>query len=144
MENCTVCPFVKYWYIVLAVVVVGWAVYRFIQARNAPPPKEIAGVESLTDQTFDAHVANGVTLVDFWASWCGPCRMQMPIIEETVNTLPQGVKIAKVNVDEAADLAQKYGISGVPTWVVFRDGREIYRTSGVQSREELLELAKRE
>ena len=101
-------------------------------------------MESLTSQTFGGHVASGVTLVDFWAPWCGPCRMQMPIIEETVGTLPQGVKIAKVNVDEASDLAQKFQISGVPTWIVFRDGREIYRTSGVQSREDLLELAKRE
>ena len=144
MDNCTICPFVKYWYIVLAVVIVGWAVYRFMQARNAPPPREIAGVESLTSQTFEGHVAAGVTLVDFWAPWCGPCRMQMPIIEETVGGLPAGVKIAKVNVDEAGDLARRFGINGVPTWVVFRDGREVYRTSGVQDRAELLEMAKRE
>lgn len=144
MENCTICPFVKYWYVVLAVVIVGWAVYRFIQARNAPLPKEIAGVESLTSQTFQGRVAQGVTLVDFWAPWCGPCRMQMPIIEETVGVLPAGVKIAKVNIDEAGDLAEKFGIRGVPTWIVFRDGREAYRTTGVQSRGELLEMAKRE
>lgn len=144
MENCTICPFVKYWYIVLAVIVVGWAVYRFIQARNMPPPREIAGVDNLTSQTFKEHVAQGVTLVDFWAPWCGPCRMQMPIIEETVGMLPPGVKIAKVNIDEAGDLARRFEIDGVPTWIVFRDGREAYRTSGVQSREDLLEMAKRE
>lgn len=144
MENCTVCPFVKYWYVVLAAMVVVWAAYRFVQSRNAPPPKEIAGVESLTAATFDGRVAEGVTLVDFWAPWCGPCRMQMPIIEETVGMLPPGVKIAKVNVDEAGDLARRFEISGVPTWIVFRDGREIRRTGGVQSREDLLEMAKRE
>lgn len=143
MENCTVCPFIRYWYIVVAVLVVVWAAYRFVQSRNEPPPKEIAGVESLTAATFDTFIAQGVTLVDFWASWCGPCRMQMAIIAETVESLPEGVKIAKVNIDEASDLARRFEVSGVPTWIVFRDGKEIHRTSGVQSQADLLEMARR-
>lgn len=141
MENCTVCPFVKYWYVVVALLVVIWAVYKLTQARLATPPREIAGVESLAADNFEAAVASGVTLVDFWASWCGPCRMQMPIIEETVAALPDGVKIAKVNVDDASDLAQKFEVRGVPTWIVFKDGKELRRTSGVQSKEQLLKLA---
>ncbi len=143
MENCTVCPFVKYWYVVLALAVVIWAVYKFTQGRNAPPPAEIAGVSELTAATFDAAVASGVTLVDFWAPWCGPCRMQMPIIEQTVPDLPEGVRIGKVNIDEAADLAERFGVRSVPTWIVIRDGREVGRVEGVQSREKLLQLAER-
>ena len=141
MENCTVCPFVRYWYVVVAILIVAWAVYRFVQSRNAPPPKEIPGVENLTAATFGKAVAQGVVLVDFWATWCGPCRMQMPIIEKTVADLPAGVRIAKVDVDAAADLAQRFDVQGVPTWIVFKDGREVVRTTGVQTREELLKLA---
>ncbi|MPM60223.1 hypothetical protein SDC9_107074 [bioreactor metagenome] len=144
MENCTVCPFVKYWYVALAAIVVIWAAYKLLQTRTAPPPREIAGVQNLTAADFDAAIASGVTLVDFWAPWCGPCRMQMPIIEETIAVLPAGVRIAKVNVDEAADLARKFEVRGVPTWIVFKDGRELRRAGGVQNRENLLNLAKTE
>lgn len=141
MENCTVCSFAKYWYIVVAILVVVWAVYKFTQDRNAPPPKEIAGVESLTESGFAAAVANGVTMVDFWAPWCGPCKMQLPIVEEVLPELPAGVKIAKVNVDEESSLAQKFGVQSIPTWIIFKDGNEIHRASGLQTREMLLKLA---
>ncbi len=141
MDNCTVCPFVKYWYVVLAVVVVGWAVYKFTQERNAPPPKEIAGVENLAAANFEAAVASGVTLVDFWAPWCGPCRMQLGIVAETVPALPAGVRIAKVNIDEARELAERFEVNGVPTWIVFRDGKPVGRAEGVQNKEDLLKLA---
>mgnify|MGYP000975231022 CR=1 FL=1 len=141
MENCAVCPFTKYWYIIVAILVVAWAVYKFTQSRNTPPPKEIAGVMSLTEAGFAAAVAEGVTLVDFWATWCGPCQVQLPIIEETVASLPDGVKIAKVNVDEASALAERFGVQSIPTWIVFRDGKEIHRASGLQTKEMLLKLA---
>lgn len=141
MENCTVCPLVKYWYVILALIVVVWAVYKFAQDRNAPPPRAIAGVADLSAVDFEAAVGTGITLVDFWAPWCGPCKMQLPIIAETVGALPPGVKIAKVNVDAAPDLAAKFRVQSVPTWVIFKDGREVGRASGVQSKSELLNLA---
>jgi len=141
MENCTVCPFVKYSYVVVAVIVVGWAVYRFTQERNAPPPKEIAGVENLSAANFEAAVASGLTLVDFWAPWCGPCRMQLGIVAETAPALPPGARIAKVNIDEARDLAERFEVNSVPTWIIFQDGRAVGRAEGVQSKEDLLKLA---
>ncbi len=141
MENCTVCPFAKYWYIVIAILVVVWAVYKFTQDRNAPPPKEIAGVESLTEGGFAAAVASGVTLVDFWAPWCGVCKMQLPIVEETLPELPAGVKIAKVNADEQPALAQRFDVQSLPTWIVFKDGKVVNRIIGLQTREMLLKLA---
>lgn len=144
MGNCTVCPFIRYWYLVLAVIVVIWAVNKFLQSKKAPVVHDIAGVADLTSANFEQAVATGVTLVDFWASWCGPCKMQLPIISETVSALPEGVKIAKVNVDEARDLAQQFGVQSIPTWVVFKDGKEIARVNGVQSRDNLLDLAKTE
>ena len=144
MENCTVCPFIRYWYLVLAVIVVIWAGNKFFQSKKIPIAQDIAGVEDLTSANFAQTIASGITLVDFWASWCGPCKRQLPIIAETVSSLPSGVRISKVNVDEASDLAQQFKVQSVPTWVIFKDGKEIARVSGVQSRDNLLNLAKTE
>ncbi|MDD4816607.1 MAG: thioredoxin [Victivallaceae bacterium] len=140
MENCTVCPFIRYWYIVVAALVVIWAVGRFVQSRKSPV-EHIAGVTELIGADFESGIASGVVLVDFWASWCGPCKMQMPIIAETVPRLPDGARIAKVNIDEARDLAERFNVQSVPTWIVFRDGKEVFRTSGVQNSEALLNMA---
>ncbi|MGE4565025.1 MAG: thioredoxin family protein [Victivallaceae bacterium] len=141
MDNCTVCPFVKYWYVVLAVAVAVWAVYKFTREHNTPPPREIAGVVNLSAAGFESAVASGVTLVDFWAPWCGPCRMQLGIVAETVPALPDGVRIAKVNIDEARGVAERFGVNSVPTWIVFRDGKQVGRAEGVQGKEDLLKLA---
>jgi len=141
MENCTVCPYSRYLYLILAVLIVVWAVYKFVQSRNEPVIHDIPGVENLTSANFAAATASGVVLVDFWAAWCGPCRMQMPIIVETVPQLPAGVKIAKVNIDESSDLAKQFNVEMVPTWIVFKDGKEISRTSGVQAVPDLLKMA---
>ncbi|NMA41799.1 MAG: thioredoxin [Oligosphaeraceae bacterium] len=140
-DGCTVCPFAKYWYLVLAIIAVVWLWNRVFNVSKQTVQQEISGVEDLNEDSFGAAIASGPVLVDFWASWCGPCRAQLPIIAETVADLPAGVRIAKVNVDEQKALAQRYQISGIPAWVLFKDGKEIKRVSGVQSKEALLALA---
>ncbi len=144
MGNCTVCPFIRYWYIFIAVIVVIWAINKLLQSKNAPVVHEIEGVADLTMASFEQAIASGTTLVDFWAPWCGPCKMQLPIIAETVSDLPEGVSIAKVNVDEAGDLAKQFAVRSIPTWVVFKDGKEVARANGVQSKDSILELAKKQ
>lgn len=141
MGSCTVCPFAKYWYLVLAVLAVIWLWSRMFNAPKQSAQQEIAKVENLTEESFATAIASGPVLVDFWAGWCGPCRAQMPIIAETVADLPEGVRIAKVNVDEQKVLAQRYQISSIPAWLLFKDGKEIKRVSGVQSKEDLLAMA---
>ena len=87
----------------------------------------------LTVENFDATIASGVTLVDFWATWCGPCQMQTPILEQQVVPAVAGrAKVAKVNVDEARDLAVRYGIKSIPALYIFKDGQVVQQFVGLQ------------
>ena len=96
-------------------------------------------VINLTDADFDMNIAEGVTLVDFWAPWCGPCRMQTPILEELAESIEGRVKIAKVNTDEASGVARGFGVQAIPTLILFKDGKELQRFIGVQSKDILMD-----
>ena len=88
----------------------------------------------LNDANFDATTKEGVSFVDFWAPWCGPCRMLAPIIDELANDYEGKANICKVNTDEAQDLAVKYGVRSIPTMIVMKDGDVIETMVGVQSK----------
>jgi len=82
-------------------------------------------VTELTEDTFDAAVASGVCAIDFWAPWCGPCRMQGPIFESVADDLKDSpAKFFKVNVDEAPAVAARFGVQSIPTLLVLKDGVE--------------------
>jgi thioredoxin 1 len=89
-------------------------------------------LKDLTGSDFDAAVAKGVTVVDFWAPWCGPCKMQTPILEKVAESLAGKAVIAKVNVDDNRDLAVKYGIRSIPALLIFKDGQVIQTLVGRQ------------
>ena len=91
----------------------------------------------LTSDSFDSTVAKGVTLVDFWAEWCGPCRMMTPALDELSKEYAGKATIAKVNVDNEMELAQKFGVSSIPTLLVIKDGEVATRFVGVTSKTEL-------
>ncbi|NCA81588.1 MAG: thioredoxin [Opitutae bacterium] len=90
-----------------------------------------AGILELNDSNFAAETQSGVVLVDFWAPWCGPCRMQGPILEQVVGKVP-GAKIAKLNVDEAGATAAQFGVQSIPTLLVLKDGKTVKQFVGVQ------------
>lgn len=94
----------------------------------------------LTEQNFDTEVlkSDKPFLVDFWAVWCSPCKMQNPILEELGKELNGKGKIGKVNVDEQSNLAGKYGIMSIPTLMIFHKGEVVKQMTGVQSKETLM------
>jgi thioredoxin 1 len=96
-------------------------------------------VLKVTDGNFDAEVSKSSVpvLVDFWAEWCGPCRMMSPILDEVAPIYKGKLKIAKMNVDENQDSPSKFGVMNIPTMILFRAGKEVERIIGAMSKVEL-------
>jgi thioredoxin 1 len=87
---------------------------------------------NLTERDFQSEVLNseGVVLVDFWAPWCGPCRMVAPVLEQLGQEYGNSLKIGKVNIDENPGIAAQYGVMSIPTMIVFKDGRKVEQFVG--------------
>lgn len=95
---------------------------------------------TLTQENFNEEIKSAQTvLVDFWAPWCGPCRMMGPVVEELANDLTGQVKVCKVNIDEEPDLATKFGIASIPTLVIFRDGEAAETLVGTRPKPQILQ-----
>lgn len=92
----------------------------------------------LNHSTFPDFIATGLALVDFWAPWCGPCRMQIPILDQVGETLP-AVKIGKVNVDENGELAAQFVVNTIPYLVIFKDGRKVNEFVGLRQAQVLID-----
>ena len=94
----------------------------------------------LSSENFEKEVLNSEkpVLVDFYADWCGPCNAMAPIVEELATELNEKAKVGKINVDENSDIAVKYNVMSIPTFIIFKNGKEEKRFVGVRDKEELL------
>lgn len=94
----------------------------------------------VNDESFEGAVESGVALVDFYATWCGPCKMVAPIIEELAGEMQGQAKFVKVNTDECSKTAAKFQVTSIPTLVLMKDGKEVDRVVGVRDKDTLKSL----
>ena len=95
---------------------------------------------ALNKENFEESIKSGVTLVDFWAEWCGPCQMMLPILDTFSDSMGDKMTVAKVNVDEAPEVAGQFRVMSIPTLIVFKDGQPVETLVGVQQAEQLTEV----
>jgi thioredoxin 1 len=102
------------------------------------------GVLKLNNENFNSEVkeSNKVVLVDFYADWCGPCKMMSPVIDNIAEELDDSFKICKLNVDEAQDIAFEYEVMSIPTLIIFKNGTVVNKLIGLQSKGEVLSALK--
>lgn len=94
-------------------------------------------IKNITDANFNEETKEGYVFVDFWAEWCGPCRMLGPVLDELSTELEGKVEIKKVNIDENQAIAQQYGIMSIPTMILFKDGLPVEKIQGFQPKQAL-------
>lgn len=104
----------------------------------------MADLLKVTDSTFETEVleADEPTLVDFWASWCGPCKMVAPVVEEIAQEYSDHLRVAKMDVDSNGQTPANYGIQGIPTLILFKDGEEVARIVGFRPKNNMMEELK--
>ncbi|MCX6256364.1 MAG: thioredoxin [Bacteroidia bacterium] len=110
-----------------------------LKMKNIPVVEDHQNIVKLTNANFQLQTKNKLILVDFWASWCAPCRMMAPVLNDVARELNGNASVGKVNVEHEQLLAQKHKVRNIPTLVLFRNGKEIDRFVGVKSKEFLLQ-----
>jgi len=111
--------------------------------KVSDPPVKNTGVITLNETNFQNELKGRVVLVDFWATWCPPCRIMGPVIEQVAAESGSIGSVGKVDVDENQSLAMRYQVQNIPTTIIFKDGREVARFVGVNSKEFLLQQMKK-
>jgi thioredoxin 1 len=110
-------------------------VYNYRKMKNIKPVADSDKIKILNNKNFQQQIKNGITLVDFWAVWCAPCKMMAPVLNEVAEKVHSDIKIGKLNIEHFQEIATRYKIKSIPTMVIFKNGKEAGRFSGVKSRD---------
>jgi thioredoxin 1 len=129
--------------VIISIAFVGLIFFFFIRAyrkmKNQPVAVDNEKIVHLNNQNFNQITKSGISLIDFWAEWCMPCKMMAPVLNEVANEAEGNVHICKVNVESEQNLASKFGVRSIPTLVLLKNGQEIARFVGVKQKNYLLE-----
>jgi thioredoxin 1 len=125
--------------VIIAVVaaLVGLITFNYYRMKNAKPVENSKKIKVLGNKNFKTVTSRGVVLVDFWAPWCGPCKIIAPVLNDIAET-EENITVAKVNVDQQQPLAKKFKVRNIPTLVVLKDGVEVHRFVGVKTKRAIL------
>lgn len=128
-------------YIIVSIGIVFFIIlvyYAKAKMKNIPLVADNEKIITLTDKNFEHQTKNKIVLVDFWASWCAPCRMMAPVLNEVAETLTGSTHIGKVDIEEYQNLAAKFKVRSIPTLILFKNGVEVNRFVGIKSKEFLI------
>jgi thioredoxin 1 len=127
---------------IIAAIILASAVYLFLKARakmkNIPLVTDHEKILTLTEANFQHQVKNKLILVDFWASWCAPCRVMGPVLNDVAEKLTGNTHVGKVNIEQHQSLAQKFGVRSIPTLILLKNGVEVKRFVGMKDKEFLI------
>jgi thioredoxin 1 len=127
--------------IIIGAIIVGFIVLLWFSMRKikqTPMVDDHENVIILTDKNFQHQTKNKVVLVDFWASWCAPCRIMAPVLNDVASELTGNAHVGKVNIEQYQSLAQRFNVRSIPTLILFKNGVEVNRFVGVKTKEFLL------
>jgi thioredoxin 1 len=113
--------------------------YARYRMKNIPVVADNDKILTLTEKNFQHHTKNKLVLVDFWASWCAPCRMMGPVLNEVADELTGNSHVGKVNIEQFQSLAQKFQVRNIPTLILLKNGAEVNRFVGIKNKEFLLQ-----
>ena len=113
-------------------------VLNYYKMKKTPVVADSEKIKALTDQNFEYQIKSGIVLVDFWATWCLPCNIMAPILNDLSEVLTGNASVGKLDVDQNRSASAKYGVRSIPTLVLFKNGKEINRFVGVKTKDFLL------
>ena len=123
-------------FIIIAIIATFFLNYK--KMKQIPVVEDNGKIKKLSDQNFEHQIKNGIMLVDFWATWCMPCKMMAPVLNNLSEELTGNASVGKLDVDQNRAASAKYGVRSIPTLVLFKNGNEINRFVGVKTKDFLL------
>jgi thioredoxin 1 len=123
----------------IAIALVSYVYYTMRRLKRMPVEADHQKIISLTDSNFKNQISSGITVVDFWAEWCMPCKMMAPVLNAVADETNGNVGIYKINIDQAKHTAAKFNVRSIPTLIIFKNGKEGKRIVGIKPKDYILD-----